>query len=138
MHAGAHPCLEKDLEAVGEGEKGVGGGDRARGPLAGPRHGEAARIDPVDLPHPDSHRGARVGQKNRVGLCRAHRAPCERQISQSRLVGGLSGNQAPLRGVVAFGVDPVAFLNERSPGYRPNVARNVGRLDPKDPQILLG
>ena len=53
------PGVDQDLRAVGEREERVGRGrpsPAARSP--GPRHREAARVDPVDLAHADADRGA--------------------------------------------------------------------------------
>ncbi len=47
------PAVEQHLQTVGEREERVGGGHRAAGPVAGALDREPARVDPVDLPHPD-------------------------------------------------------------------------------------
>src|SRR6478735_10942872 len=56
-HDRANAGVEPDLQSVGEREERVGRGDGATGPLL-PRaaHGEVARVDPVDLAHPDADR----------------------------------------------------------------------------------
>ena len=76
---------------------------RARSTSAGVRtlDREAARVDAVDLPHPDADRRPVVGEQDRVGLHRTHRAPGERQVGERGVVGGRARRQRPRGRVVA-------------------------------------
>src|SRR6201989_208075 len=109
---GAHPGLGQDLEAVGEREVRVAGGDRARGPVTGPLHRQAGRIHPVDLTHPDSDRGAAGGQQDGIGFDRTACLPRERQVRAHSRLDQMAGPDAPVRRVVARLVPPVGGLHE--------------------------
>src|SRR3954447_13135373 len=84
--AGLDDCLDaafdQDLEAVGEGEEGVGGGNGADGAVAGPGDGEAAGVDAVDLTHADADRSAVGREQDRVRLHRATCLPGEGQVDE--------------------------------------------------------
>lgn len=47
--------VNEHLGTVGKWEKSVGSGDRSGGTISGPLHGEPAGVDPVHLPHTDTH-----------------------------------------------------------------------------------
>ena len=79
----AHAGVEQDLQAVGEREERVGGGDRAARPARPPAStASRAGVDPVDLAHADADRGAVRGQQDRVGLHRAAGPPGEREVGE--------------------------------------------------------
>src|ERR1700761_2831653 len=70
--AGLDDCtnagVDQDLRAIREREERVGCGDAAASASSGPLHGEFARVDAVDLTHPDAHGRALVGEQDCVGL----------------------------------------------------------------------
>ena len=47
--------VDEHLGAVGEREKRVGSGNRSGGTISGPLHSELAGVNPVHLPHADTH-----------------------------------------------------------------------------------
>ena len=110
------PASSSTSQAVGEREEGVGGGDRPRGPLPGPRDGEPRRVDAVDLAHADADRGAVRGEQDRVGLHRTAGPPGEREVGED-LVGdaAVAGRERPGGRVVARGVDAVALCSSTPP-----------------------
>src|SRR5690242_2084863 len=133
---GAHPGLGQDLEAVGEREVRVAGGDRARGPVTGPLHRQAGRIHPVDLTHPDPDRGTAGGQQDGIGFDRTACLPRERQVREHSGVDRLAGFELPVRRIVARLIHPVRGLQQHPAGHHAQFY--LGGTIPPRPPLLLG
>ena len=149
-HDRAHAGVEEHLEPVGEGEEGVGCRDgTARPLLTGPRHGEVARVDPVDLAHADADRGAAAGEQDGVRLHRAHRAPGELEVGEGgRRRRGRPETRRQCAGVVAAGhravlalddgVDGIPVLHEQAAADRADLGTATARGRAlEEPDVLL-
>ena len=134
MHDRADTGIEKNLQAVREGEESVGCSNRTTGTLMafsaeriGTLNREFARIHAVNLPHADTHGGTIIGEHNRIGLGGTQGTPREFKITQSGFIGRFTGDQFPILRVIALGVKAVGFLEERA-------ARNRTVLDSLTPE----
>src|ERR1700751_5942286 len=134
---GTHPGLGQDLEAVGEREVRVAGGDRARGPVTGPLHRQAGRIHPVDLTHPDPDRGTAGRQQDGIGFDRTACLPRERQVREHSGVARLACLELPVRRVVAWLIHPVRGLQQHPAGHHAQLERRGGgRGAPEQADVL--
>ena len=134
MHDRTDTGVEKNLQAVREGEESIGCGNRTASTLMtfsaeciGAFNREFARIYTVNLPHADPHGGTVIGEHNRIGLGSAQGTPREFKVTQSGFVGRFTGDQLPILRVITLGVKTVGFLEERT-------ARNRTVLDSLTPE----
>jgi hypothetical protein len=99
LHHSPHSRINQQLQAIGKGEKGIGRGDAAGGPLSRSGHCELTRIHTVDLAHSNTYTRATLGEQYSIGFHGPDCSPCKLQGRKVRGASLITGDQCPGGGI---------------------------------------